>query len=196
MRFKYPSSQPERLNNNQKLIGDVTAGIEFLWNKLKIRNIAGIVRPENICYIKDKETFFLSNWFQLCQPEADHVKSDRLHPSQDDRVLTSQDIVNEIKAIAKIFLRLNGINYEKSIPMGSDWMYSLAGEFALKIQLAELLVDVRPVQVRELFQDLIERMLSLDLQKFPTLEEFKDLKNKVPANIIGKYYGEFLWLVE
>ena len=158
-------------------------GIEFLWNKLRIRNIAHIVRPENIGYMKDKGIFFLSNWFKLCQPETDRVQPDLLHSSQEDMV-TSQDIVLEIKAVAFIILKLKGVRCEKLETMRSSSLFeNETNELELKSTIAEVFDDGKLIQHREPLRDLTERMLSLDLQKLPTLEELKGLKNEITKEL-------------
>ena len=164
----------------RKLISDVFSGIEFLWNKLKIKNTADIIKPENICYMKDKGSFFLSNWFKLCQPETNHDNSDFLDPLLEKSVLSSQDIVNELKAIAFIVLKIKRVNYEEPQGMGSDPKFtSEAYEHELKNKIAGVFDDMRPLQDSTPLQDLIQRMLSLDPQELPRFEELKGLKAEI-----------------
>ena len=50
-----------------RLISDIISEVEYLWKTWNIRNVLNLLGPEDICYMKDKKTFFLSNWAKLAQ---------------------------------------------------------------------------------------------------------------------------------
>ena len=66
-----------------KFIRDMISDVMYLWDKLKMRNVMTTLGLENICYIKEKKAFFLSNWVKLSsQLEVDSSRFDDFHSFQ------------------------------------------------------------------------------------------------------------------
>ena len=80
----------------QKLISDVIYDIEFLWKNMELRQIMGVLGPENLCFMKEKEAFFLGDWSKLFEAGAD-VSMSVAPPttSMQGKKLTSQELVEE-----------------------------------------------------------------------------------------------------
>jgi hypothetical protein len=96
----------------QNLLNDVISDVEFLWRDLKMKNIASIMEPENIYYLKEKGTFFLGNWDKIT--EENPARPQDLTSTIIGFVrseLRSQDIAAEIKALAFALLKMKKTNF-------------------------------------------------------------------------------------
>lgn len=168
----------------EKLLNDIITDVEFLCGDLQLKNVASILEPENIYYLKEKGDFFLGNWdkiFEKIYGEPANLSPAVIIPV--GKALSSQDLAAEIQALAHTLLKVKRVDLEEL-------------EFLLtapKIKVSTYNSAVKSV-VEEGFsyskelQALVERMLSRDPQNLPKLEEFKikDYKFQGPIEEIKK----------
>ena len=81
----------------EKLINQVLSDAKYLQRTLQRKNVIDILSPENICYMKDKGAFFLTNWMKIYDilPQG------------------ASDKTSEISALALILFKLKNINCEE-----------------------------------------------------------------------------------
>ena len=161
----------------EKLLSDVLCEIEFFWKDLEIKKVMDVLGPENICYLKEKDGFFLSNWGRILEnssaagenTEMTHTQVSEVSNSQ----LTSKELAAEIKALAFLVLKLKKID-DTDLKQLSQMpnLKSTIYDYAVKETIAEKFKDSKRMQ------NLIEKMLSLNPQNLPSLEE---LKSKEPS---------------
>ena len=115
-----------------------------------------VLGPENLCYMEEKESFFLSDWSKLFETGIDDLSMSVATPTTTSlrgKRLTSQELAGEIKAVALSVLKLNKIDL-KEIEMlrqmkGVDpRIYNMA----VKTKLADGFTSSKTMQ------DLIKRM--------------------------------------
>ena len=140
-----------------------------------------VLGPENLCYMEEKEVFFLSDWSKLFETGADDL-SMKVAPtttSLQGKRLTSQELAGEIQAVALSVLKLNKIDL-KEIEMlrqmkGVDpRIYNMA----VKTKLADGFTSSKTMQ------DLIERMLSLEPQNLPNLDDLQIHKTDFGTQVL------------
>lgn len=156
----------------EKLISNVISDIAFLWKDLQLRNIVNALGTENFCYMKEKKGFFLGNWAKIIESSVPEKQDLTVSTAASENIrsglLTSQDLNSEIKELAFTLLKMKGINYA-SIKKFQE-MQDIEPEiydFAVKKALGDAFKDSQRLQ------SLVERMLSLDPQKLPKLEELR-----------------------
>lgn len=160
----------------EKLLNGVLLDIEFLWKGLQMKNIASILEPENIYYLKETEDFFLGNWGKIIekgtldQPEDDLTATTVISGESE---LKSQDLAREIKTLGFALLEMKGINYAslKQLQEMPD-LNPVVYDVAVKTTLGDSFKD------SDKLQNLIERMLSRELHNLPNLEEFRINKSE------------------
>jgi hypothetical protein len=142
----------------QNLLNDVISDVEFFWRDLKMKNIASIMEPENIYYLKEKGTFFLGNWDKIT--EENPARPQDLTSTIIGFVrseLRSQDIAAEIKALAFALLKMKKTNFAAlKLLLSSEEVDVSDYEIMIKKKVAEAFNDSQKLQ------NLVERMLSLD----------------------------------
>ena len=107
---------PKDPNIIESLIKNVISDVEFLWRDLHFKDVINALGPENIYYMKDKETFFLSNWAKLYEVEPkNNIDASTLSSMipKVEKELTSQTLSNEIKSVAFIALSLKEIDFSE-----------------------------------------------------------------------------------
>jgi len=167
---------PEDPKAIDKLLKDVLSDIEFLWGGLKMRKIMDTLGPENICFMKEKNAYFLGNWAKIFEKSTlgNEVLATTTILSQDQlqNKLTSQKLAEEIKALAFAVLKLKNIEYGEVKSLGATSSVDpTIYDFAVRTKLSKAFKD------SEQFQNQFERMLSVNPQKLPSLEELKRIKN-------------------
>jgi ribonuclease HI len=163
----------------KKLLNNVISDVEFLWRDLKMKNIASIMEPENIYYLKEKEAFFLGNWDKITQENT--ARPQDLTSTIIGSIelgLQSQNIAAEIKALALALLRMKKIDIEQiELLLSSKKVRASVYEAVVKAMVVEGFNDSLKLQ------NLLERMLSLEPKNLPNLEEFKIKEDKNSAEI-------------
>lgn len=100
-----------------KMIGDITNDMQFLWRNLKLRKFADIISSKNIYLYEGESSFFLGNWVKTIQDGAlvDHGKLntsdiifDSLNANSENQIVNSQNLSEEIFALATTVLELSG----------------------------------------------------------------------------------------
>ena len=170
----------------QKLISDALYDIEFLWKNMQMRKVMNVLGPESLCFMKEKEAFFLSDWSKLFETGSDDLSrsvAPTTTTSLKGKKLTSQEIVGEIKAVASAMLKLNKIELKELEGLGQ--MKDVGPKLydsAIKSALQECFSNSSKMQA------LIERMLSSDPQSLPNLEELriKDVGYQAPVKIVAE----------
>ena len=160
-----------------KLISDAIEDIEFLRKNMQTKNIMDTLGPQSLYFIKEKGAYFLGNWHKLLEAEAEggnYVSS--LKKLSQEENLTSKELSDEIKALAFTVLSINNNN--------SKEIKSLQN---LEKRDPKVYNSEMKSMIRWLFSDspklqgLIERMLSLDPQNQPNLEELRIKENGMKA---------------
>ena len=184
---------PKDSKSVQKLISDALYDIEFLWKNMQIRKIMDVLGPESLCFMKEKDAFFLSDWSKLFENgAADLLMSDApittTIPSLQGQKLTSQELAGEIKALALSVLKLNKIDFSKIESLrqvkGID-----SGEFASEV---ERTLSKSFNEEKKGLQQLIEKMLTLESQNLPNLGDLRieDAKSQAPINEESKQIND------
>ena len=171
---------PKDFNTIEKLLSDVLSDVEFLWKDLQLRKILDTLGPENIYFIKEKERFFLGNWgkiYEKPQPTASNLSATSTYASETtkNKKVSAQDLAEEIQALAFAVLKMNKVNCDKlqdllAAPILQIATYDFMMKSALKKSFPE----------SEKLRGLIGRMLSLDFQNLPKLEELRVKKERTP----------------
>mgnify|MGYP000985300979 CR=1 FL=1 len=156
-----------------KLVSDILVDVEFLWKDLQLRKILDALSPENISYIKEKDSFFLGNWakvYEIAQLESKNLSATTTYVTEatKNKKINFQDLAEEIKALAFAILKTNKVDYTGlqsllAIPNLETSVYN----FAVQSLLAKSFPD------SEKLRSLIGKMLSTDLQNLPNLEELR-----------------------
>ena len=152
-----------------------------------------ILGPESLCFMKEKDAFFLSDWSKLFENgAADLLMSDApittTIPSLQGQKLTSQELAGEIKALALSVLKLNKIDFSKIESLrqvkGID-----SGEFASEV---ERTLSKSFNEEKKGLQQLIEKMLTLESQNLPNLGDLRieDAKSQAPINEESKQIND------
>lgn len=129
----------------QKLTSDALHDIEFLWENMQIRKIMDVFGPESLCFMKEKEAFFLSDWSKLFDTrEIDLLMSvaPNMTTSLQGKKPISQELAEEIKAVASAILKLNKIEFNeiedvKQLKDLGPKLYTGAIQSALKESFSE-----------------------------------------------------------
>ena len=173
--LKFESDQCDQLRECSKnpniienLIRDVICDIEFLRKDLQLTNIMDSLGLESIYFMQDKKTFFVGNWTKLYEAEMDNsaLNSNYLTSMSmiSDPKITSQVLSRELKKVAYAALEWKEIDYAEleviKIPKAYD--------FAVKAMLSDILEESDQLYL------LLKRLLSLDPQNLPTLQELKE----------------------
>ena len=169
-----------------KLLNDLISDIEFLWRDLQIKNIASILEPENIYYLKEKGDFFLSHWdkiFEKNEAGPANLTSVVINPAE--TALNSRNLAAEIKALALTLLKAQKVDLSEleaiqALPNIKITTYNTV----MKNTVAEGFSGLQKVQ------ELIERMLSRDPQDLPKLEDFKIKEEKIQVPVLEKDCNE------
>ena len=170
----------------QKLISDALYDIEFLWKNMQMRKVMNVLRPESLCFMKEKEAFFLADWSKLFETGSDDL-SMSVAPttaSLQGKELTSQEIAGEIKTIALSVLKLNKIDFSKIESMsqvpGRD-----SEEFTCVV---ERTLSKCFNEEKKGMQQLIGKILTLEPRNLPSLKDLriKDVGCQAPVNPIAE----------
>jgi len=171
-----------------KLLKDVLSDIEFLWKDLQMRKIMDILGPENICFMKEKDAHYLGNWAKILEYSAsgtENLANTTTNLNQDlpEKQLTSQDLAAEIKALAYAVLKLNKQEYDDIEGLRAiRGLNSNVYDLAVSTKLSDIFKDSIPLQ------NQIAKMLSLDPQNLPSLEELKGMgPQNLPSTNINNY---------
>lgn len=168
--------EPKDPKTIKKLISDIILEIEFLWKNLPRRRVVGMIDAKNICFMKDKNVFFVSDWVKIFERGVSDTENKGVEAIEaSPRKLKNQDIAAEIKALAIIALKLRNMDETrlKKILQGSLDTPAENNDNLLKTVLREYFGD------SEKLQDLLEKMLSPDPKNLPNLEEFKSKEIRV-----------------
>ena len=161
-----------------KLIEDITSDMEFLWRNLKLRKFGDIISSKNIYSFEGGSRFFLGNWVKTIQNGAlvNHEKlktsdiiADSLNANSENQIANSQDLSEEIFALAATVLELSGTK-RNSIEY-------LRGESPKSYQDAVKKAISKNNHLSKPIKQTLEKMLSLDVRKLPTLHEIKTIKD-------------------
>lgn len=157
--------EPKDPKTIEKFISDVILEIEFLWKNLPRRRVVGIIDAKNICFMKDKNVFFVSDWVKIFERGVSDTENKGVEAIEaSPRKLKNQDIAAEIKALAIIALKLRNMDETRLKKLDTP---AENNDNLLKTVLREYFGD------SEKLQDLLEKMLSLDPKNLPNLEELK-----------------------
>ena len=162
----------------EKLLSDVLRDVEFLWKDLHLRKILDALAPENISFIKEKGRFFLGNWakiYEKAQSEVSNLSATTTYVSEaaKSKKLSSQDLAEEIKALAFAILKMNKVDCDEiQYLLAAPKLKIATYDFAVKTALAEGFPD------SEKLRSLIGKMLNPDIQNLPNLEELMANKER------------------
>jgi len=156
------------------LLNDVLSDIEFLWGDLKMRKIMDTLEPENICFMKEKNAYFLGNWAKIFEKSTlgNEVLATTtiLSKDQSQNQMTSQKLADEIKALAFAVLELIGIDTGELKSLGAiSRVGSKIYDVAVRTIVSDAFKDSKHLQNK------FERMLSLNPQNLPSLIEIKGI---------------------
>ena len=164
---------PKDSQTIERLLSDVLSDVEFLWRGLHLRNILDALGPENISFIKEKERFFLGNWakiYEKAQSELRNLSITETYIIEESKKkkLSSQHLATEIRALAFAILKMKNIDDKE--------LQSLLATSNLQTSIYDLILKSTVAQGfkdSEKLGNLIERMLSSDIQILPDLEELR-----------------------
>ena len=155
----------------QKLLRDSLTDIEFIRKNISLISLHSILDPNNICYIAEKNAFFLSNWSKTYENDPEEeLSTSSVFLSQESlqKTLTSQEISKELSALALTVLKIDGIDckdLELFIAASKNPLMCDAG-------VKGMVVDA--FKNSEYIKDLMIRMLSKDPLKLPRLKEIRN----------------------
>lgn len=162
----------------EKLISNALDDVEFLWENLQIRNVMSTLGSDNLCFLKGKGAFFLSDWAKIFESGTDNLLLSVV-PSKTSSLkgakLTSLELAGEIKNLAMTVLKLNKANFKEIEHLRQR--EDVSSEIYNTIVTSTL---EKCFSNCKKLQDLIGKMLSLKPQNLPTLEELRFKERRLP----------------
>ena len=156
-----------------KLIADVLSDVEFLSQKLQMKQVIDRLGSENLCFMKNKEgAFFLGNWSKYFETEP-NASSTTADDGKEDSLNSQKEMAETIKALAMTILKLNNIDtkvVDKLLQMkeSNPEIYDFGIDRVLKQH-----------QENPELQNLIREILSVEASNLPNLDEFRSKMQKL-----------------
>ena len=154
--------------NIPKIISDVVTELETLWKERKIRGFGASIQMDDIDYDYNKQRYWLGNWTSGYSQSM--VVTSYEKDNSENESLTSQDISEELSALAMTLMELKGMDRSEMEKLRRD----------LDIPENEYL-SMMENQLSKYFQEeremlsLLLRLVSRDRQKLPTINELKEM---------------------
>lgn len=169
----------------EKFITDIFSDVQFLWKNPGARNILEVLGPDNICLIKEKGAFFLSNWAKIFESRIRKFSASAVIQVavRKEQKLSSQELAGEIRALALIVLKLNKIDFsEIEIMRQKHDVDPKLYELEVRQMVSKSFGDSKKLQ------NLLERILALDPRNLPRLGELNISVPEIqfPAILVSK----------